>query len=532
MCSLPNPLHAPATQTGHAQHRWTHERFSRAPRGVRDLNHRIERSRLDEHQSISGSSIRTSATGEFVQVSADVKNQMKDSKPNNGASKLFNARWTKLTQQPTETDKSDPMSKGDIIDQEEQHRQQQQQHQHNNSLSDKKMLQPVMRSTSKDKPPASVYSTLEKLPFDSELANSKRPQQSEAINRLYFDAETPRKVQAHAGETAYLSCKLRSIQKRDNLRVSWARDLQILTSDEFRYTGDERFNSVYRANSLDWMLAISNVSESDEGPYECQVNSEPKPAILTIYLEIIKARIEILEGPKVDLDEGDDIKLTCRVEFAPNNPMDDNGGDSRSTIDDDDDDDSSNSSMNNRHPLNADDDSTTTTFGPNSRQSPTSIVANNNNNNNNSPVVLSYKYYIYWYKSNVSLEYSNPRGGIKVQHRNWSNEANSTKLIESSLTVSEAKRSDSGVYICKIFPQLSGVLPAQTRVSIGGAPSELSNPGNSLTQTLASNGIEPSQAGNGLHHIKPILLVLMMLNLFTMFRIHDNCCNHVTNICN
>lgn len=422
--------------------------------------------------------------GEFVQVSADVKNQMKDSKLK-GGQKVFNARWTKLTQ-PAQI-QSD--SKRDIIDEEQRQQQQQQWHQYNGSAIEHK--KPVMRSTGKDKPP-----TLQKLPLDSE---PKRPQ-TEAINRLYFDAETPRKVQAHAGETAYLSCKLRSIQKRDNLRVSWARDLQILTSDEFRYTGDERFNSVYRANSLDWLLAISNVSESDEGPYECQVNSEPKPAILTIYLEIIKARIEILEGPRVDLDEGDDIKLTCRVEFAPNNPVDE----STTTLAGD-------------HFGQSNGEETTASAAGGASLRPSTAAA--------SPT-LSYKYYIYWYKANVSLEYSNPRGGIKVQ-RNWSNEGD-TKLIESSLTLVDARRSDSGLYVCKIFPQLSGVAPAQTKVSVGGASSES---GSSLTQ-LASNGVEPSRAGNGLHHIKSILLVFMMLNLLTMFRIHDNCCNHVTNICN
>ncbi|KAK6643847.1 hypothetical protein RUM43_000110 [Polyplax serrata] len=61
-------------------------------------------------------------------------------------------------------------------------------------------------------------------------------------------------------------------------KVSWMRkrDLHILTSSIFTYTGDARFGVIHPEGSDDWNLRIEYVQKRDAGIYECQVNTEPK----------------------------------------------------------------------------------------------------------------------------------------------------------------------------------------------------------------------------------------------------------------
>jgi hypothetical protein len=54
------------------------------------------------------------------------------------------------------------------------------------------------------------------------------------------------------------------------------RDLHILTSNIFTYTGDARFGVVHPADSDEWNLRVEYVQKRDAGIYECQVNTEPK----------------------------------------------------------------------------------------------------------------------------------------------------------------------------------------------------------------------------------------------------------------
>lgn len=61
-------------------------------------------------------------------------------------------------------------------------------------------------------------------------------------------------------------------------QVSWMRkrDLHILTSSIFTYTGDGRFSVKHPEVSDEWRLRIEYVQPRDAGIYECQVNTEPK----------------------------------------------------------------------------------------------------------------------------------------------------------------------------------------------------------------------------------------------------------------
>lgn len=239
----------------------------------------------------------------------------------------------------------------------------------------------------------------------------------------------PLDVEAHIGNTAYLVCRLRSMHQQDHLRVSWVRNMQILTSGELRYTSDERFQPTHVAGTHDWVLEVHNVNANDEGYYECQVNSEPKPASVSLYLHVIATTIEILEAPQVSVAENDQIRLTCRVEF------------------------------NSQAELNRDEVVMEESEPSVSTATFKSLIRGDSNRLQNS------QHYIYWYKDRISLEYNNPRGGIRVERRENSSD------LESVLSIEDATNSDTGLYMCKILPELYDVQPAQVQVLVGGISS-------------------------------------------------------------
>ncbi|CAH2049032.1 unnamed protein product, partial [Iphiclides podalirius] len=93
--------------------------------------------------------------------------------------------------------------------------------------------------------------------------------------RPYFDDVSPRNVTTLIGQSAVLRCRAKHIGNRT---VSWMRkrDLHILTSHIFTYTGDARFSVLHPEPSDDWDLKIDYVQLRDAGVYECQINTEPK----------------------------------------------------------------------------------------------------------------------------------------------------------------------------------------------------------------------------------------------------------------
>lgn len=72
-----------------------------------------------------------------------------------------------------------------------------------------------------------------------------------------------------------------------HVQVSWMRkrDLHILTSNIYTYTGDQRFSVIHPPDSDDWDLKIEYAQQKDSGIYECQVNTEPK-INLAVYLDV------------------------------------------------------------------------------------------------------------------------------------------------------------------------------------------------------------------------------------------------------
>jgi len=70
-------------------------------------------------------------------------------------------------------------------------------------------------------------------------------------------------------------------------QVSWIRkkDLHILTSENFVFSGDQRFAVLHHIDTSEWNLQIEHATMRDSGTYECQVNTEPKIK-LSVNLEV------------------------------------------------------------------------------------------------------------------------------------------------------------------------------------------------------------------------------------------------------
>ncbi|TMW44635.1 hypothetical protein DOY81_010285, partial [Sarcophaga bullata] len=107
-------------------------------------------------------------------------------------------------------------------------------------------------------------------------SNGMETQQQQQQNHSpYFDDINLRNVTTVADETAILKCR---VKNKGNRTVSWMRkrDLHILTTNIYTYTGDQRFSVVHSPGSDDWDLKIEFAQQRDSGIYECQVNTEPK----------------------------------------------------------------------------------------------------------------------------------------------------------------------------------------------------------------------------------------------------------------
>ncbi|XP_049871761.1 T-lymphocyte activation antigen CD86-like [Pectinophora gossypiella] len=132
-----------------------------------------------------------------------------------------------------------------------------------------------------------------------------------APQRPYFDDVSPRNVSAVVGQSAILRCRAKHIGNRT---VSWMRkrDLHILTSHIFTYTGDARFSVLHPEPSDDWDLRIDYVQPRDAGVYECQVNTEPK-INMAVMLNVEAAAATIWGSQDVYVKKGSTISLTCSV---------------------------------------------------------------------------------------------------------------------------------------------------------------------------------------------------------------------------
>lgn len=286
--------------------------------------------------------------------------------------------------------------------------------------------------------------------------------QDHQFSQLYLDTNSMQtEVAAHIGQTAYLVCRLRSIQQRlvhdslGGLQVSWRRNMQILTSGLLRFTSDERFQASHVGDSSDWVLEIHNVQASDEGAYECQVNSEPKPASATLYLRPMVASIAIAEGPRLEVGEGEQIRLTCRVEFTSARASSSSSPSSIGELES-----SDSSDVISSGDQDEDQDAVTTDINQGGQ---VSGGVGGGATNNGQRAALSSQHHVFWYKDGVSLEYNYPRGGTKLERHNRPFSVEKVLTLEGASGVA-----DSGTYMCRSQPELSGVSPALVQVKVGG----------------------------------------------------------------
>uniref|UniRef100_A0A1B6CUT9 Ig-like domain-containing protein n=1 Tax=Clastoptera arizonana TaxID=38151 RepID=A0A1B6CUT9_9HEMI len=145
----------------------------------------------------------------------------------------------------------------------------------------------------------------------SQSSGTRYVEPPRVVDRPFFDDVSPRNITAIVGQSSTLNCRVKHLGDRT---VSWMRkrDLHILSSNIFTYTGDGRFGVIHPESSDEWSLRIEYVQKRDAGIYECQVNTEPK-INLAIMLNVEAAQANIWGPEDVYVKKGSTISLTCSV---------------------------------------------------------------------------------------------------------------------------------------------------------------------------------------------------------------------------
>ncbi|XP_046486379.1 cell adhesion molecule 2-like isoform X1 [Neodiprion pinetum] len=138
-----------------------------------------------------------------------------------------------------------------------------------------------------------------------------------------FDLDVVTNVTSLAGQTAYLTCRIKNLGNRT---VSWVRhrDIHILTTGTYTYTSDQRFQALHRPLATgsggkswsEWTLCIKWVQERDSGIYECQLSTAPVTSH-AFRLSVVVPMARILSGPDLYVDAGSTLNLTCVIELSP-----------------------------------------------------------------------------------------------------------------------------------------------------------------------------------------------------------------------
>jgi len=107
-----------------------------------------------------------------------------------------------------------------------------------------------------------------------QLYDNVTPNPTGSLSGPYFVEGPGKTVIGIKGKTSNIAC---SIKNLGNMTVSWFRhhDTHLLTSGMYRYTPDDRFSTLHKPSSENWVLEIRNTLEEDEGVYECQISTTP-----------------------------------------------------------------------------------------------------------------------------------------------------------------------------------------------------------------------------------------------------------------
>ncbi|CAG5130421.1 unnamed protein product, partial [Candidula unifasciata] len=129
-----------------------------------------------------------------------------------------------------------------------------------------------------------------------------------------FDMPTVN-VTAQEKTTAELPCSVSSL---GNYQVVWTDQFStLLTYEDRRIIDDERL-SVERPYTRDWNLHIRDVRYSDQGIYNCQINTNPVKVKTVNLIVLVPARIlDQLSTNDVTVREGETVTLICNVTGTP-----------------------------------------------------------------------------------------------------------------------------------------------------------------------------------------------------------------------
>lgn len=130
---------------------------------------------------------------------------------------------------------------------------------------------------------------------------------------------SPRNVTAQIGHSILLHCIIEFLGDKT---VSWMRlrDFHLLTVGFFTYIPDKRFIVRYGTVQLhDWALQIRDIQLTDEGIYECQVNTDP-PRSQYYRLNIVIPETRMIGSPDMFVRAGSPLNLTCLISNSPELP--------------------------------------------------------------------------------------------------------------------------------------------------------------------------------------------------------------------
>ncbi|XP_014288239.2 opioid-binding protein/cell adhesion molecule-like, partial [Halyomorpha halys] len=114
------------------------------------------------------------------------------------------------------------------------------------------------------------------------------------------------------------------ISKTLELPVSWLRrkddNLQLISVDTEVYSPDPRYRISF-TKPADWQLHVQSVNLTDQGHYECQVNSHP-PIVYSIYVHVVVPELEIKDERDIPIknkfyNSGSTIELRCLIVRVP-----------------------------------------------------------------------------------------------------------------------------------------------------------------------------------------------------------------------
>jgi len=148
-----------------------------------------------------------------------------------------------------------------------------------------------------------------------QLYDNATPSPTGSLSGPYFVESPGKTVIGVRGKTSNLAC---SIKNLGNLTVSWIRhhDTHLLTTGMYRYTPDNRFSSLHKPSSENWVLELRDTKMADEGIYECQISTTPVRSS-KFYLKVVDS-FTTLPGSSVrHVDVGSVLNITCLVVNYP-----------------------------------------------------------------------------------------------------------------------------------------------------------------------------------------------------------------------